>query len=544
MWQREAGAINYWDMGRVAVDGDTYVVPTIHIIENVWRMGALKVDAGTGDSIWAWRSSRISHTVGVGVDVDGNGDYVVVGDLVDTNNVVNIYVVRLDGETGNPIWEKVISNPTAPYADAQGLGVFVDRDGRYVVVGRLVDDGPSDNYYQGWVLVMDSASGDTIWTAILGGAEYDILIRGMEDAYGNYVLAGYSSSYGSSSNDYDGWMVKLNPDGQVLWNRSYVGPNGVGEWDWFYGLVLLPDGNYMAAGGSRGDSSGVAWVVIVDSSSGDVVGENLWSFSGWDGALDMALDSAGNVVIIGAGYNGLTYDPWFFGVSCDGDSLWFEYMPDSSMDNYGVAISVDGDGYFAYIELQDTMHKLQRLYGIDFRPPSVDTLIGPSFDSEPPYGPYQITALISDDRGNAYEAYLMWQNDTMSAPDTIPMYFTASGTWLGSIPEQDLYGDTVVIRYNVMAMDGSANRDVSDFYTLILTSPVSDREAGKFRIFVRDRRIWFVGNVGMVEVFDVGGRKVYGKTVKGAGSTGFLTPGIYMVRFIGDRAKNRKIIVY
>ena len=544
MWQREAGAINYWDMSRVAVDGDTYVIPTIYMMDSIWRMGVLKVDAGTGDSIWEWSTGWNYHTMGIGVDVDGNGDYVVVGDLVDTNNVVNIYVVRLDGETGNPIWEKIISNPTALYADAQGLGVFVDRNGRYVVVGRLVDDGPSDNYYQGWVLVLDSASGDTVWTAMLGGAEYDILIRGMEDAYGNYVLAGYSTSYGSSSNDYDGWMVKLNPDGQVLWNRNYVGPNGVGELDWLYGLVLLPDGNYMAAGGSRGDSSGAAWVVIVDSSSGDVVGENLWSFSGWDGALDMALDSTGNVVIIGAGYNGLTYDPWFFGVSCDGDSLWFEYMPDSSMDNYGVAISVDGDGYFAYMELRDTMHTLQRLYGIDFRPPSVDTLLGPSFDSEPPYGPYEITALISDDRGNAYEAYLMWQNDTMSIPDTIPMYFTASGTWIASIPEHNLYRDTVVIRYNVMALDGSANRDISDFYTLILTSPVSDREAGKFRIFVRDRRIWFSGNAGMVEVFDVRGRRVYEKAIGGIASTGTLTPGIYMVRFIGDKEENRKIIVY
>ena len=59
---------------------------------------------------------------------------------------------------------------------------------------------------------------------------------------GGFVIAGETRSYGSGSQD--GWLVKLDSDGEEQWSRTFGGT----ESDIIYSVQATPDGGYILAG--------------------------------------------------------------------------------------------------------------------------------------------------------------------------------------------------------------------------------------------------------------------------------------------------------
>jgi len=89
---------------------------------------------------------------------------------------------------------------------------------------------------------------------------------------GGYALAGYTNKYSSASGDT--WLVRIDPTGQPLWNRTYAGGN-VDEWA--HDVIITRDGGYalacvatppFAAGGRD------AWLLKFDANGGETIGES------------------------------------------------------------------------------------------------------------------------------------------------------------------------------------------------------------------------------------------------------------------------------
>jgi len=133
-----------------------------------------------------------------------------------------------------------------------------------------------------WVLRLDYA-GTLLWQKHLGGYANDQLFDMQPTPDGGFVLGGASSSapgrtktsphYGED----DFWVVRLDAEGEVLWDRSYGGA----LFDAVYGLQATPEGGYIVGGISLSGPGGTKtsanqgsfdyWVVRLNAK-----GDPLW----------------------------------------------------------------------------------------------------------------------------------------------------------------------------------------------------------------------------------------------------------------------------
>jgi hypothetical protein len=70
-------------------------------------------------------------------------------------------------------------------------------------------------------VVKCNSNGIFQWSAKLGGAGDDGAYSVVKSADGGYALGGYTNSYGAG--DYDIWLIEIDANGSMLWNRTYGG---------------------------------------------------------------------------------------------------------------------------------------------------------------------------------------------------------------------------------------------------------------------------------------------------------------------------------
>lgn len=118
------------------------------------------------------------------------------------------------------------------------------------------------------------------WAIKLGGLDRDDMFRGVEAAPdGGYIIAGTTDSFGAGRRD--GWIIKLDEDGQVEWQRTYGGKAG----DVIRSIRQSSDGGFVTAGLTYSFDSGGGdfWMMKFDAS------QNFeWQRSYGGGGFDMA----------------------------------------------------------------------------------------------------------------------------------------------------------------------------------------------------------------------------------------------------------------
>ena len=100
-----------------------------------------------------------------------------------------------------------------------------------------------------WVVRLN-AQGDRLWEASFGGGNYELFVSIQELAGGGFVLGGDSysmpggnkTSVGRGANDY--WVVRLNASGQKIWEQSY---GALGE-ESFGSVIQTSDGGFAFGG--------------------------------------------------------------------------------------------------------------------------------------------------------------------------------------------------------------------------------------------------------------------------------------------------------
>jgi hypothetical protein len=135
-------------------------------------------------------------------------------------------------------------------------------DGEFFLAGES-ESGTSGNktesnigLYDGWVLKIDS-DGNKIWERALGGMGQDFLTFIHPTADGGCFVGGSSQS-GADGNkaspnygNNDWWLIKLNADGTKQWDKSYGGDGD----DFLKGMLPYRDG-FLLFGTSWSDVSG------------------------------------------------------------------------------------------------------------------------------------------------------------------------------------------------------------------------------------------------------------------------------------------------
>lgn len=176
-------------------------------------------------------------------------------------------------------------------------------DGGYIVSGYSWSadgdvkghHGTNGWYPDGWVMKLN-ANGDTAWTKSLGGTYDDYANAVMETDDGNFVVALQTQSddgdVSVNKGGWDYWIVKLDTAGSILWEKSYGGTGS----DYATSVVQATDGNYVVAGFSNstgGDVTGNKggedfWIIKIDENNGSIIWKKNYGGTGYDDAISIA----------------------------------------------------------------------------------------------------------------------------------------------------------------------------------------------------------------------------------------------------------------
>ncbi len=216
--------------------------------------------------------------------------------------------------------------------------------------------------------------GEIDYIKTYGGSDLDKAVSVVLADDGNYVVFGSTKSTDGditdkTTQDEDYWLLKVKPDGEIIWSKTYGGP----EDDTASNLEKTNDGGYIASGYSRGAGGDVSnnegfhdfWIVKLNA-SGNLQWERSFGFPGSDKAYKTRQTKDGGYIAVGVldvsasnGEGGLGSkssereagrspqhaggDYWVIKLSATGELQWRNYFGGTFTDTaYDVQQTSDG----------------------------------------------------------------------------------------------------------------------------------------------------------------------------------------------------------
>jgi len=281
------------------------------------------------DTLWLRRFDRGKDEYGGDITLDKEGNYLIAG--CSENPVPpyqrDILLIKYT-PNGDTIWTKYYDDNERELA----MAVAIDQDGNIVVAGG----SGNDTIERQCLLVKFSEEGNLLWKREYRIRDIDSYTDVAIDSDNNIILTGTSYTYSGGGN-HIGFLQKYDRDGNLIWTRFY-------NWaDCFEGIVILPNDNFIVTGA---DSS---WgmLTVCFNLSGDTIWTRrfFWRGQSTFGAK-VALDSFGNIIIVGHTTNWSNYDGVIIKYTQNGDTVWtrqFDFTPVDLLG--GVATDAFGNIY-------------------------------------------------------------------------------------------------------------------------------------------------------------------------------------------------------
>ena len=185
-----------------------------------------------------------------------DGGYIVAGDTWSSGAGANDYWLLKLNSDGTIAWQKTYGG--SGNEDSAG-SIMQTTDGGYIVAAETNSFGAGNQDL--WVLKINS-DGTVNWQKTYGGSDDDFPGPIHQTADGGYIMAGETKSFGAGN--YDTWVLKLNPDGTVNWQKTYGGSDD----DNPSSIQLTSDGGYIVVGDTRSFGAGGSdlWMLKLGSS--------------------------------------------------------------------------------------------------------------------------------------------------------------------------------------------------------------------------------------------------------------------------------------
>ncbi len=246
------------------------------------------------------------------------------------------WVVRLDAKA-DELWRHEFDA-----GDAKGTSglTAIDElpDGGFIAAGSTTVK--SAGQYDGWLLRLDK-DGKLVWQKTVGGAEEDALFSVAALPDGGAIATGAHGADGQ------GWVLRIDGKGETVWEKRYGGTG----YDVFNAIVGHAKGGFVAVGTTRskGPAGGAAWVMRLDEK-----GEPMWErlltpvkaatansvLALADGGL---LVTGGSIVEPGLGHT--TEKAWLARLGPDGAVLWTKVFDASADENLFSAVALPDGGF-------------------------------------------------------------------------------------------------------------------------------------------------------------------------------------------------------
>jgi hypothetical protein len=177
-----------------------------------------------------------------------------------------------------------------------------------------------------------------VWSKNFGGSNVEWASSIANDSNGNLLVCGYTLSFGAGG--YDMWVIKVNSDGQLIWQMTYGGP----DWDFAKQIIAHPNGGFLICGNTYSYGSGGQDGTLLHINDDGVLVDQRF-FGGPEN------DSMNDIVAVADGYvscgtetvdNSMKSRIWRFDTN---DNLLWERTDSDSQDRdrQGMAISAEGN---------------------------------------------------------------------------------------------------------------------------------------------------------------------------------------------------------
>jgi hypothetical protein len=251
-WQKSFGSANNQRSSSIIETSDNKFLVVGYSNINAW---IIKLNAD-GSILWEKEyyggGGEIFYTIKEITD----GDYIVAGYTASFGAGENDYwVLRLNPD-GSIQWQKTYGGSLN---DPGGVSLLITSDNDILVAGKTYSFGVGDADW--WILKLDD-NGNILWQKAYGGGGIDHVSYCISDDQGsNFVIAGYTSSFGTGSNDF--LIIEIDNNGLINWQKSFGGTG----MDNAYSIVMTQDNYYIVNGYTWSYGAGAcdSWVLKLNS---------------------------------------------------------------------------------------------------------------------------------------------------------------------------------------------------------------------------------------------------------------------------------------
>lgn len=310
------------------------------------------IGGAQGDHAYSIKQAMNGSLMVAGFSLSNDGDF--FGGF----GATEVWLVQLD-TIGNVLWKENYGGS----ADDRAYSIEQTADQGWVFAGftRSNNNQVSGNHglTDFWVVKMDS-TGQIEWQKCLGGTGYDEAMDIKQTPDGGYVVVGSSDSNNGDLMENNGledtWIVKLDNDGSLIWQRVYGGSGTEKS----HSLYCTSDGGFIVAGESFSNDGDVPdhlggtdyWILKLNF-EGKIEWSRVFGGAGHEIAYDILPCRNGGYIVVGdsRSTNGDITDNhggsdfWVIKLEAGGNIIW-ERSYGGSSDDYGEAIYETSDGGF------------------------------------------------------------------------------------------------------------------------------------------------------------------------------------------------------
>lgn len=285
-----------------------------------------------GEEQWDRIYGGSREEVGYYINQTRDGGYVVTGTTESyALSGERLWLLKVD-PSGEKEWDRTFGGFVSSIGDG-GWSVYQTTDGGYILTGytRSYGAGGKDLW-----LIKTDCLGRTEWQKAFGGTRDDAGVSVIQTIDGGFAVTGRTASFGSRGDDL--WLIRTDPSGRELWNRTYGGSKD----DTGFQVVEANDSKvdgFVVVGRTEVGKNKRAIILKVDRN-----GSKVWERTFEDGTVGISLQRSEDGGFVLAGRKDSTgKDAWAAKVSSSGEVEW-EMTFGGAMDDTATSVAADGDG--------------------------------------------------------------------------------------------------------------------------------------------------------------------------------------------------------
>lgn len=300
-----------------------------------------------GRELWTKTFGGDEDDGGTDLIVTSDGGFLIIGHTASFGyGLCDFYVIKTDRD-GNLEWQTTLGD----LSDDVGNAVVETSDGGFVLVGSIEialhnhHHSPDPTFLSAHTqlaAIKMNSDGKVLWTKTYGGSDGESGRGIIEMSNGDLAIVGVTGSFGQGQ---DAYLVRLNSDGQMVWESAL----GTSNDERAYDLVETAEGGIIISGNSR-DVLANDFDIFYAKVDGD--GNQLWQKKIDKGEVDasygIAKCSDGNYILSTTMTSGSDPDLSSIKIDGDGEIIWKSYYSGPGVE-YAYGITPCQDGTFLLI---------------------------------------------------------------------------------------------------------------------------------------------------------------------------------------------------